>query len=355
MVLPLIGAVISGAMGMAAANKKAKAIDRMNDQNNQYLNAAMPYVKDNLELVKGDYTDMRDAGPYTGDYFADPNQMQTDANASLYDLGMGQVGLSNDLTNATKGFTGNANTLFNKFSDMSNRPDVMAGATQYAQDNMNPIVDALMRDSKRTLTEQTLPGINQAASGSGNVNSSRAGVADAIATRDYEDRLMDTKTDVFNQLRNDAITQKNTEFNQGINALTNANMVNNTLGSTFFRGNDLAAAGVTSALGAGNNQNTWDQARMNADRANYDYTTGYNYNLGKDYGAFLAGGSPGSGNYQLNAVNPAMAGFGAAKSGFGALGGMGGMAPGFGGQGGSFGNSSFFDPLFGGPGLGLSF
>ena len=125
--------------------------------------------------------------------------------------------------------------------------------------------------------------------------------------------------------------------------------MNNTLGSTFFRGNDLAAAGVTSALGAGNNQNTWDQGRMNADRANYDYINNYNYNLGKDYGSFLASGSPGSGNYQVNAVNPAMATFGGIQSGFG-LGNN--MMNSMGGTGGSFANLPIFDGLFGGPGLG---
>lgn len=344
--LPIIGSIIGGMMANSAARRQAAAIDRANEQNNQYLNAVMPYIEDNISTVSSDLEALRAAGPYTGDYYADPNSMQTDANAALYNLGTGQLGTGSALADETRGFTSNANDLYSRFANLSDRPDVMAGATEYAQNNMSPIVDALMRDSKRTLTEQTLPGINIAASGSGNVNSSRAGVADAIATRDYEDRLMDTKTDVFNQLRNDAIAQRNTEFNQAVNALSNAGGVNNTLGNAFFRGNDLAAAGVTSALGAGNNQNTWDQGRMNADRANYDYINNYNYNLGKDYGSFLAGGSPGSGNYQANTVSPGAATFGGMMSGFG-------MGNQFANAGAYIpGNSSFFNPLFGGPGIG---
>jgi hypothetical protein len=99
----------------------------------------------------------------------------------------------------------------------------------------------------------------------------------------------------------------------------------------------MFGSAVNNSLTAGNNQNTWDQNRLNADRDQYDYETGYLYNLGKDYGGFLADGSPGSGNYQVNNVSPISAGIGGAMTGAGIGGKLGSLFGGgnlFGGGGG---------------------
>lgn len=467
--------VVGGIMANSAAKKQANAIDKANEQNNQYLNAAMPYINTNLGNVSSYYDGMIAKGPYQGSFYAGPNTMQTGANTSMYNLGNNLVDRGNSMYNmgsnyAAPGmnFGNNANSLYNQFTGMSgdfnNRvgqfdalannqmnlandysnirdgigtyksnfddlatnsqgvtdrfgtladkalnDDRMGTASQYAMDNMNPIVDAMLRDDKRQLTEQTIPGINKAASGSGNVNSSRAGVADALANRAYDDRRADVSTDVFNSLRDSNLAQQNTQFNQGMtgtvnmannmsntggfygdamntyvnqgnmtgnmgtaygnagNALTsgnntmtsagsmlsNAGTANNQLGNAVTtgvnmmnQGNNTAISGANTALGAGNNQNNWDQGQLDADRSQYDYLTGYNYNLGKDYGGFLAGGSPGSGSYQANTVNPAAETFAGMNSGFG-------MGTQFANAGAYIpGNSSFFNPLFGGPGLG---
>lgn len=476
MVWPLIAAVVGGAMANSAANKQSAAITKANEQNNQYLNAVMPYVTENIGNVKGSYENMLTQGPYTGGFYAGPNSMMTNGNNMLYNTGSSVNGRGNDMYNmgmsmANTGinFGNNANDLYGKFSNMSgdfqnrvgqfdalannqnnlandysnirdgignyrsNFNDLatnsgavtdrfgaladramnntgMADAASYAMDNMNPIVNAMMRDDRRTLTEQTLPGINQAASGSGNVNSSRAGVADAMANRAFDDRLVDTKTTVFNQLRDAKLNQDNKAFDQSMtgtvnmannmnntagfynnglntyvgqgnmtgnmgtaygnagnaltagnntmtsagNMLSNAGTANSMLGTAFSTGvntattgNNAAITGANTMLGAGTNQQGWDQGALNADRAQYDYTTGYGYNLGKDYGSFLAQGSPGSGNYQANMINPGMSTMAGAMQGFG-----------FGNQygpqiGNMIGNSSFANPMFGGSGLGL--
>ena len=339
--------VIGGVMANSAANKQSAAINKANEQNNQYLNAVMPYIKDNIEGVKGSYQDMLAQGPYTGSWYAGPNNMQTTANGAMYNMGMNNMSIGQNMMNQSSGFVGNASDLFSRFSDLSNRPDMMSKATDYATNNMDPIVTAMLRDDKRTLTEQTLPGINQAASGSGNVNSSRAGVADALANRAFDDRAADVRSDVFNSLRNASLNQSNTEFNQANTALSNAGIANNTLGNAFTTGSNLATAGGNTALGAGTNQQGWDQGALDANRAQYDYTTGYGYNLGKDYGSFLAQGSPGSGNYQANMINPGMSTMAGAMQGFG-------FGTQYGPQIGNYiGNSSFANPMFGGPGLGL--
>ena len=308
--------VIGGIMSNKAAKTQAAAIDRQNAQNNQYINAAMPYIKDQLTSVSDMYGDMMEKGPYTGPYYAGPNTMQTDANNALYKFGMGNLDMGTNLMNASSGFANNANDLYSRFTNLSDRPDMMSKATDYATNNMNPIVAAMMRDDRRTLEEQTLPTINRAASASNNANSSRAGVADALANRAYDDRLADVRSDVFNDLRNASLNQSNTEFNQMNTALSNAGTANNQLGNAFTAGSNLATSGVNSALGAGNNQNTWDQGRIDADRANYDYVNNYGYNLGKDYMGFLTGNNV-SGDYKMNNVSPAL------NTMYGAMGGFG--------------------------------
>jgi len=328
----IVGGLIGGIGSYLGAKKQSKAIDRMNEMNNQYINAVMPDIRKNIDQTGKDYQAMRDRGAYSGDYFADPNAMQLEANQGLYDYGVRNRGLGQSIMDRAGGFVDNQGALYNAFSGMANRPDSMAAATRYATDNMNPIVKAMMRDDTRRLEEQTLPGINTAASGSGNVNSSRAGVASALAERAYGDRLADVSSNVFNNLRDASLRQGNTDFDQSLRALGSAANANSNLAQTFNMGNNMFGSAVNNSLTAGTNQNTWDQARMNADRDNYDYQTGYLYNLGKDYGGFLAGGSPGQGNYQMNAVSPTMAAIGGAMSGAGMGGGFGGFGGGGGGM-----------------------
>lgn len=344
----IIGAVAGSLLGNKSAEADRAATERMNAQNNQYLNAAMPYIKSNMSDVSDMYKDMIARGPYQGEFYAGPNDMQTTANTALYNMGTANMGTGQNLMDQAGGFANNANSLFGQYSGMVNRPDMMSQATDYAMDNMNPIVDAMMRDSTRQLTEQTLPGINMAASGSGNMNSSRAGVADALANRAYDDRRADVRSEVFNSLRDASLNQSNNEFNQSLNALSGASSANNTLGNAFTTGARLASSGGNMALGAGNMQNTWDQGQLDADRERFDYLNNYNYNLGKDYQGFLTGNNI-TGNYAVNAANPGAATIGGAMSGFG-----------FGnnylsGRPGGFGNQPIFDGIFGGPGLDLSF
>lgn len=318
----IAGAVIGGIMANKGAKDDRAAMERANAQNNQYLNAAMPYIKDNMGNVSGFYDDMISKGPYQGDFYQGPNNMQTDMINSMY-------GSGTDIMNASKGFANNTGDLYNRFTGMANRPDMMANADQYAQSNMSPIVQAMMRDDTRTLEEQTLPGINMSASGTGNTNASRAGVASAIAERGYNDRLSDVSSDVYNSLRDARLAQGNTEFNQGISALTNAGNMNNQMAGNF-------GAGSTAAIAAGNRQNVFDQGQLDADRQQFDYLNNYNYNLGKDYQGFLTGNNV-TGNYEANMYNPATATMSGAMAGYGF------MNP----------NAQHFDSLFGGgPGLG---
>lgn len=452
------GAIIGGALGLMGANKQAGAIDRANEANNQYLNAAMPYIKDNLSNASDAFNTMVKAGPYTGAFTAGVNDMMTNANNALYNTGMNNADLGKAITNASSGFANNANSLYSNFGDIANmygdrlgmadslynknlgladdysgirdqvggytgaydnlasqsgaltnqfkdmansalNRDRLSDANSYALNNASPLVDAMLRDDRRNLEESTLTGINMAASGSGNSNASRAGVASAIANRSFDDRRADVTASVVDQLRNSKLNQDNLAYNDSMNALTNAannmnntsgfvggavnnllntgnltsNMgsaynaagnsyslgnnalagmnnsysnagsANNALANAFNTGINTSTSGINSALNAGTNVYNWDNNQLAADRNQYDYLNGFQYNAAKDFGSFLTNSNPGSGSYMVNNVSPGGAALG------GAMAGMGFMNQ----YGNQIGNSSIFNPLFGGSGLGL--
>ena len=68
------------------------------------------------------------------------------------------------------------------------------------QQNTEPLLAAAMRDPFRQLTEQTLPGIDRSASATGNTNSSRAGVSEALANRAFADRSADMGASIQDRL-----------------------------------------------------------------------------------------------------------------------------------------------------------
>ena len=343
MIENIVGGLIGKAMAGGAAKRDRANIDEMNRLNNQYFNTIYPMMKDNLERTEEDYLAMRETGPYTGDMFAPANQRMLDTTDQMYNFGQDQYNIGRRLMDENAGFGQNTRDLYGNFTDLANRGtamfdanqagDPMADASAYAQANMSPIVQAMMRDDRRALTEQTLPSININASGSGNVNSSRAGMADAIANRAFDDRRADVSTDVFNSLRDAKLAEDAAKFGRGLDALSsagsqfgNAGTVNRDMRNAYTLGADAAAGGLNTSFGAGTNNRRFDQEQMDADKGLFDYNTGYNYNLGKDFGGFLSGSTmPVNANYALNPVDPRTAGYGGAMSGFGMGGGMGGM------------------------------
>lgn len=313
----IIGAVAGGVLGNKGAKEDRANVDAANRANNRYYEPAFPYVSGGMEGLKSAYDSMIANGPFDKEYYVGPNDEQIATNRALYGMGGNNMTRGENIMNTTGGFAGNATDLYNQFASAANRPDTMAAATQYATDNMNPIVDAMMRDSTRQLTEQTLPGINKAASGSGNVNSSRAGVADALAQRAYDDRRADVRSDVFNSLRDASLNQSNNEFTQRMNALNNASAVNTGMSNMFNLGNNVATSGGNMALGAADNLNSYDQRRRDAEREKYMYDNQFGFNAANSYLGALSPIANIQGNYAVNKASPTAATLGGMNAGFG--------------------------------------
>ncbi len=75
----------------------------------------------------------------------------------------------------------------------------------YNNPNLPGMVDAATRDITRDLNWNTLPGIDQAAAASGNMASSRTGIAEGMARGMAQDRISDVTADIYNNAFNQAV------------------------------------------------------------------------------------------------------------------------------------------------------
>lgn len=123
--------------------------------------------------------------------------------------GLGQLG-------QTQGYGG----MFGQAGQMANNPfgammmGDMFAQSPYAQNMIN----ASTRDIGRQLYEQAMPGANRQYAGSGNLNSSRAGINDALLQRGAQDRAADVSAQVRQNMFNQGMQQYGTGFDQQLAA-----------------------------------------------------------------------------------------------------------------------------------------
>ena len=163
---------------------------------------------------------------------------------------------------------------------------------------MDSMVDAASRDVSRNLYENTLPGLNMQASAGGTLNSSRAGMAEAIATRGAADRI----GDIGGQLRGGAYSQGlnlggqqiSDQFGQQLGAASklgdlagmglSANMSGQGLMENMYRGDLDATLSANEMLGKAGATGTGM------------IPTAYNIGSGLNNELFQAGGVQGAGD-----------------------------------------------------------
>lgn len=105
-------------------------------------------------------------------------------------------------------------------------------------------IDAVSGDISRNFNEVTAPGLNARASAGGNLNSARAGVAEAVARRD-----------AGTQIANASAALRANAFNQGVDASMTGNAQNNALA---LGANSQVLSGGTQQAGLGETQRQFD-------------------------------------------------------------------------------------------------
>ena len=251
-------AVIGGVSGAYGANKAGQAQDAANRLNREQFEMYKPYITDSLAAGQGYLDDVQNTGAYMGQTLAGPNMYEKVGNNFIGNMGaMGAQGAF-DLSQVGQNFGQNYADLYAAGSD-----DRLAQARDYALSNSGPLIEAAMRDDYRTLTEQTLPGINMASSGGGNINSSRAGIADAVAARGYNDRRADVSAGVQNQLMNQSLGEQQSQFN-------NMMAANQGLFQGYGAGMDTLGRAGNFMTQAGGNFRNYNQGALNDARMRYE-------------------------------------------------------------------------------------
>jgi len=222
------------------------------------------------------------AGASSGQMFGAANNMM--------DLGQGLMGTGSQ-------FGTNAANLYGQYAGADPTQTILQNAARYAENPYTQgIVDAASRDVTRNLYESQLPTLNRAATGTGNINSTRAGVESAIATRGASDRLADISNQIRGQFFGQGLSQSQNQYNQN---LQNALGINTQLANAYGAGlqgigagGNLAGSAFNLGSTAGGLQQAQDQAVINADMQRFSEQTGMPLSIlsqymniaGKDFG-----------------------------------------------------------------------
>jgi hypothetical protein len=149
-------------------------------------------LENTFNEAKGIYDAKKGSSWYEGDLHAglDPLTQQGIAGAGIYAQGAGrdaanQVG--NSASNILSGSSDQLIGTIGRYADMAGQDPAqanIAAAGQYANNpHLQGQIDAVGSDIRRNLGENIMPSIDREATASGNINSSRAGVAEGIAAR----------------------------------------------------------------------------------------------------------------------------------------------------------------------------
>ena len=163
-----------------------------------------PYLTDAFNAAQSNYNASKSNPYYQGATYAGMSQEAKDALSKLkgYAAGTGLDTAStlSSLGTQMAGYGSKAAAATDQFAAMAGQDPTqanIAAATAYANNpSIQGMIDANSRDVTRNLSEDILPGIDRAASATGNINSSRAGVASGIAQRGAADRIGDISASI---------------------------------------------------------------------------------------------------------------------------------------------------------------
>lgn len=190
-----------------------------------------PYLTFGLKTAKDQFQASQNSPAYQGSLYAGLTPFQTQGANALASFAGGPGSQLTDLTknlataNAGAGaqFGSNAASIFGAASG-DPTDSILANASKFASSPYaDSLVDAASRDVRRTLMEDQIPGLNNAASASGNLNSSRAGVMEAIMRRGAGDRVADISANIRGGLYNTGLSMAQNQHNQNIANRLSAN------------------------------------------------------------------------------------------------------------------------------------
>ena len=303
----IAGAIIGGIASRNAAKKQASATQYAADKANQGYDDAREYITGMYAGGQGALDDALATGAYAGPTYASLNPTQMEGFDYLSGFGRNAMGQGENFMNQGGGFGSNFQDIYNRAAGPT-LDNAIGYATSSPQ--AQSLVDAAMRDSRRRLEEQTVPGIGLSASASNNTNSSRAGVTEAIAQRAFDDREADVRGDVFRDLTNQYLRSNSQD-------LTNMTRANEGLKNTYGIGFGMGPQAANMLSQAGGAMQTDQQNQMNADREAFERERDFALNQYAKFNAGVLNNAPQAASYLPNTIDPNTAALGGAMTGFG--------------------------------------
>lgn len=274
-----------------------------------------PYLDYGFEEAKNLY---EQGAPeyFPGETYAGLNQTQIDA---LNALGIFTPGSADNMFNLGTTMMGNMGSAMDTMNTVANAEAPQASMMTMEELNsyapmIDQMVNAATQQGMRTYNEQFMPQLNANAAASGNMGSSRAGIAQGIAQRGIAENAMNVGANAVNNL-----------FNQGnLMNTANANLQLNTLGQNLGAANAMAGMGLAGAglqaqadqltqsglntnLAAGDIMQQDSQNQINADMDEYNYNANADMNFLKNYLAMIQGNYGGTGSQSGSTSEPSFA------------------------------------------------
>ena len=193
------------------------------------------YLQDTFGAAQGAYEAKAGSGYYSGPTYAGLNENQNAGINGLIDWSnQNGQSISNGAQQAGAAGIGAMNSSIANANAAANGPgiqssNIVSDAAQYANNPyMDGMVDSASRDVTRNLNENTLPTIDRAASAGGNLNSSRAGIAQGIAMRGAQDQVGDISANLRGQAYQNGLGMAGDVASQNAsNAITANNQLQN--------------------------------------------------------------------------------------------------------------------------------
>lgn len=346
MTMAMIGGAALGGLGGLFGKKKSTTSTAVSEP----WSAQQPYLKRGFKEGEAALDSGLKAGPYKGPFTAGTNpNLESGWNrtvnwsntASGFGdtlAGTGMVGV-----NAFGNAVANSQDLFNRAgADPTNA--TLAGASAYADNPYTQgMVDGALRDVNRSL-QTGIAQNNANAVGSGNINSTRAGVTEALLTTAAQDRAADISAGIRGNAYDRGLTLAANQQQQGFNnqlaanqqgivgASAGASMVNQGLTT------GLNAANAETGVGTGRRALETETIQGNLQGAEYNRNT--DLDLIRKYMGIVGGNYGGTttttaqnpntsfGNFMQGAIGGASMGAGLGGmfgKGFGSVGGAAGF------------------------------
>lgn len=297
----MAGAAVLGAgASIYSSNQQSKAMKDAANRENAPWSAQQPYLRYGFEQGRSLYDQAVGRPMYDGPFDAGTNPNLDQGFNRMVDWS-NNAGMSagNDLAAAGRlgigGFgqsLGNAQTLFNQ-AQADQTQNTINRAGQFADNPyVDGLVDASLRDVNRNL-QLGLASNNANAVGTGNMNSTRAGVTEALLTQGAQDRAADISSQIRSGLYSQGLGLANTQIQQGFGNSLAANQQSlagvATGAQMLGQGTTIQQGAIGAQIGVGQQQRDIANAGIRGELQKDAYQTNRDLDLLSKYMSIVGG------------------------------------------------------------------